>query len=323
MLYFLGYDELLKWSQYGNDGIYGEATTSALFNFYQQNLLSGDGSEVNALHFDTLHNRFNMVDDLIRIHHLVTDDKIVKKLFYKSTNSNEIKSLQIVLNNLGYGDLLQWEKYHADGDYGNATATAVKQFAIDNGLSGVDGKKVNKKTGLKLIENAAKLLGKNWLKNYPLIEKENNDKHPLVTFTASHFIGKAQVHKDFVPLLNDVNEMAKKQKVKVWVTSSFRETSKVNGAIVTPAKFSNHMVGHAIDFNLKYGADFTKLCNSSCLSKNPLSQPVKGFIEAVRKHPKLRWGGDFSAKDVVHIDDHYNKDLETWKKTYYEIQSLA
>ena len=72
-----------------------------------------------------------------------------------------------------------------------------------------------------------------------------------------------------------------------------------------PDKRSNHYVGHAIDMNVwdKNG----KLCNSKCLRHSLNQHPdVQCFIEKVRNDPNLRWGGDFTPKDEVHIDDGIN-----------------
>ena len=92
---------------------------------------------------------------------------------------------------------------------------------------------------------------------------------------------------------------------QVYVTSSFRKSGQdVSGAIVKPAKRSNHFVGHAIDMNV---VDRKGWCNSRCLrySLNQRSD-VQCFIEKIQKDPDLRWGGDFSTPDVVHIDDSIN-----------------
>lgn len=93
---------------------------------------------------------------------------------------------------------------------------------------------------------------------------------------------------------------------QVYVTSSFRKPGQViTGAIVEPDKRSNHYVGHAIDMNVwdKNG----KLCNSKCLRHSLNLHPdVQCFIEKVRNDPDLRWGGDFTPKDEVHIDDGIN-----------------
>lgn len=139
---------------------------------------------------------------------------------------------------------------------------------------------------------------------------------PLTTFTASNFDGDTpRVDSQFVDSLNAVNTAAVDNAVKVHVTSSFRTSTSVPGAIVTPAQMSNHMVGHAIDMNVEYGDKYAQYCNSTCLA-GTLPTAVQGFIDAVKK-AGLRWGGDFSDRDPVHIDDGLNiNDAKAWQDRY-------
>ena len=107
----------------------------------------------------------------------------------------------------------------------------------------------------------------------------------------------------------------------MYVTSSFRKSGQaVGGAIVQPARRSNHFVGHAIDMNVvdKNG----KWCKSGCLRYSLNQNPdVKCFIEKIRKDPYLRWGGDFSTPDVVHIDEAVNiRYPYTYRLLYNDLQ---
>jgi hypothetical protein len=129
------------------------------------------------------------------------------------------------------------------------------------------------------------------------------------------FIGKElRADRDFFPCLDRLNELATDCGVEIFVTSSARDPGRtVAGAIVTPAARSNHLVGHAIDMNLKSASGFF---NSKALAPAKLpSQPaeIRAFIEGVRSDPLLRWGGDFSKQDPVHIDDALNRrDPDRW-----------
>ena len=81
----------------------------------------------------------------------------------------------------------------------------------------------------------------------------------------------------------------------IHVTSSFRTSSNVKGAIVKPATRSNHMAGHAIDMNVIYD-NKTKSANSVMLGKYPnVPEPVKRFIKSIIDDKGLRWGGKFNA----------------------------
>ena len=59
------------------------------------------------------------------------------------------------------------------------------------------------------------------------------------------------VHKDFVKHLKKIDRYALKCNVQLIVNSSYRLNEKdIEGSIVKPSKASNHLVGHAIDFNI-------------------------------------------------------------------------
>jgi hypothetical protein len=126
----------------------------------------------------------------------------------------------------------------------------------------------------------------------------------------------------FVPALKKINQYAEDANVFVFVTSSFRTSSNVGGAIVKPATRSNHMAGHAIDMNVLY--DGGKSANSKELGKYPaVAEPVRRFIQSIVNDPGLRWGGNFQEKDSVHIDDHLNQDMAKWDKRYQAMQKAV
>ncbi|MDH3404200.1 MAG: M15 family metallopeptidase [Acidobacteriota bacterium] len=130
----------------------------------------------------------------------------------------------------------------------------------------------------------------------------------LAQFQHERFIG-APITADveFFPLLDRIAGFAADAGLFVHVTSSLRDPGgTVQGAIVTPARRSNHFVGHAFDMNLRSASG--EFFNSSKL-KNLDGQPdsVRQFIASLRDDPDLRWGGDFSTPDVVHVDDGLNQ----------------
>jgi hypothetical protein len=124
----------------------------------------------------------------------------------------------------------------------------------------------------------------------------------------TRFIGvELRADVDFFPSLDLLNAFATACNLEIFVTSSTREPGrKVDGAIVKPATRSNHLVGHAIDMNLRSG---NRLFNSKTLRRSNLPNlpsDIREFIDRVRTPGTLRWGGDFSAEDPVHIDDNLN-----------------
>lgn len=144
----------------------------------------------------------------------------------------------------------------------------------------------------------------------------------LVRFSKGYFQGSGIVHRGFMEAIRVINRYAYECKVKIYLTSSFRKDDgrKIHGAIVQPSKISNHFVGHAIDMNLIDGSRF---CNSKCLgNQSKQSAGVKCFISKIRRNTGLRWGGDFSTPDPVHIDDGLNRrDRNQYNKLFASLQT--
>ena len=150
-------------------------------------------------------------------------------------------------------------------------------------------------------------------------------RRALVVWSGSRFVGQTvRADQQFVPLLDRINTFAEQADVFVLVTSSFRTTTNVQGAIVRPATKSNHLAGHAIDMNVQFGPNRT-LANSTVLRKYPnVAAPVKGFLKAVIDDPDLRWGGQFNTPDPVHIDDGLNiRNPSEWQRRYMLLQQTA
>lgn len=141
----------------------------------------------------------------------------------------------------------------------------------------------------------------------------------LATFSGTNFVGtKVTADKGFFPSLQKIDQVAGQNKVKVYITSSYRR-AKTDG-IVKGASRSNHMVGHAIDMNVQHsgGLANANALYPASLKKQP--QSVQGFISGV-KAAGLRWGGDFSPSDPVHIDDGFNQNPKAWDAKFKEIRS--
>ncbi|HKG24463.1 MAG TPA: M15 family metallopeptidase [Thermomicrobiales bacterium] len=144
----------------------------------------------------------------------------------------------------------------------------------------------------------------------------------LTTYGGSTFTGEQVVaDREFVPALEAINHHAADNDVNLLITDSFRPHGRpVRGAIVPPASRSNHLAGHAIDMNVMYGAGKNQLCNSRCLGRRRPPAAVKAFIDAIKADDKLRWGGDFSPRDPVHIDDGLNGDDAAWQARFKATQ---
>ena len=139
----------------------------------------------------------------------------------------------------------------------------------------------------------------------------------LKRFTHSRITGSScMIDVQFESTMNRLVSYAEQCRVKIHITSSWRPNANVAGAIVTPATRSNHMAGHAIDFNLQ--SDSGAFCNSACLSaqNNPT---FTCFTNKVKSDSSMRWGISFN--DPVHIDDGLNiKSTATWDQRYRATQ---
>ena len=125
------------------------------------------------------------------------------------------------------------------------------------------------------------------------------------------------IDDDFIPVFTELCDFANSLGLKIFITSAYRNSIVVPGAIVTPAVMSNHLVGHAIDCNI---VDNGTYWNSEKLA-GELTGNVLALITFVRNHAILRWGGDFNTRDVVHFDDKLNlRDPEKYREILQSIQ---
>jgi hypothetical protein len=124
----------------------------------------------------------------------------------------------------------------------------------------------------------------------------------LIHYINSHIDNDCIIDEGFIPVMDNINEACKKHGVVFVVISSKRSSTKVAGAIVPPAEMSNHLVGHAVDGNMrdiKTGEYFNskKMGDGKGVDDETLHE-----IE----NAMTRWGGRFKKKDVVHFDSGLN-----------------
>lgn len=111
--------------------------------------------------------------------------------------------------------------------------------------------------------------------------------------------------EDFKPRVIDLADRAAARNIALLVTSSLREPyNTVSGAIVQPAQYSNHHIGHAFDMNVQYGG--TLYGSDKLANLQSLPQDVQEFLVTDVQAAQLTWGGTFSTPDLVHIDDRLN-----------------
>ncbi|WP_020532462.1 M15 family metallopeptidase [Flexithrix dorotheae] len=334
ILYEMGFGKKLKWDVYHADGDYGRLTASAIKDLSKRNNIISNGDIVSEEIAGVIIKLYDILDEVQQLNSDIYNGNYKKRYRRGSKYKNEVAGLQTLLNAMGYGKELNWETYQNDGIYGKGTTKAVLQFAVHRKIKS-KGEYLTKRMCKKIVSEFSKYYGRDWKITRKSLElsinnKPNQNRQPeeappmptsaLVTYSDTHFVGKKiTCDVEFVPALKRINAYAAKHDIKILITSSFRTSIEVPGAIVTPARMSNHMAGHGIDMNIKYGPTYSKLCNSKCLGKRLPSQ-IAQFIEEIRNDPELRWGGDFRKSDPVHIDDHLNKDPEKWKKRYDAVQ---
>jgi peptidoglycan hydrolase-like protein with peptidoglycan-binding domain len=316
VLFELGFKKELKWEQYNADGDYGNATATAVKAFAAKNGIHTDGMQVSKELAKVILQRHDFLPEMYVLWEIHQSDLRTRKYISKGTKMS-ISAVQVLLNTLGYGAELHFARFGADGLYGNNTRNAIIKYAADNGVQS-DGDWLTRPLIDLMLRDINKFYGKDWsalaLQNLP------HRGSPLILYQGSRFQGKpCRADIEFLPKLKKINKHAEDSNVFIHVTSSFRTTTNVNGAIVPPATFSNHLAGHGIDMNLVY--DNGKWANSTVLRNYPnVPGPVRQFLKAIIDDPELRWGGLFNTKDPVHIDDHLNKDLTKWRKRYDAMQ---
>ena len=149
------------------------------------------------------------------------------------------------------------------------------------------------------------------------LAENESDESDIRLYTNTQFIGKEmRIDADFIPHLDRLNQYARDEGVKIYITSSAREPGRdVDGAIVPPASRSNHLVGHAIDMNLQSASGFFNSRKLKRRNLPNLPEEIRNVLQKVRDDEVMRWGGDFNPEDPVHIDDNLNhRNPERWDR---------
>lgn len=142
----------------------------------------------------------------------------------------------------------------------------------------------------------------------------------LVRFISVRLEGTPVVaDADFLPALRQLEQLAAGHDLTLYVTHAARlQRQTLADAVVRPATRSNHLVGHAIDCNVRSRG---RLYRSVELGDGgSLPAPIRAFLDAVRAHGTLRWGGDFG--DPVHFDDALNlRAPAVWDEKFPVVQA--
>jgi len=134
ILHELGFGKELNWQKYGADGDYGDGTSRAVREFARRNNQRGDGEWVSPAIAKRLLARHDILDDLRHLQNAVAENKVERFYYRGSPHSPAVVVLQTLLNELGFGEQLNWMKYGADGQYGGGTTRALKAFAREEDI---------------------------------------------------------------------------------------------------------------------------------------------------------------------------------------------
>jgi hypothetical protein len=114
------------------------------------------------------------------------------------------------------------------------------------------------------------------------------------------------INKEFLGDMKDLDMISQKNNVDLIIISSLRaENQFLSNQVHKAVKNSNHLTGFAIDFNLIHKGEWYNSNQLSNINEQP--RAIRQFIQSIRNHPRLRWGGDFIDKDPIHIDFPLNK----------------
>ncbi len=161
VLHELGFDAELEWEKYGADGIYGGATTRAVRAFAGKDGLAGDGERVTLEIAEGLVALYDLLDELQLVRNAIEKGRVEELLYRNSPHSAAIVALQTLLNALGFGRELRWERYGADGILGSSTGNAVKAFGLQEGIA-TDGLRVTQSMAERIISKFEERLGEAW-----------------------------------------------------------------------------------------------------------------------------------------------------------------
>jgi len=206
-----------------------------------------------------------------------------------------------------------------DGDFAGKTYDAVKRFQwnAQNIKSRIKNKALVT-VSRTLTDKIDGIVGKNTKKELFIWKSKNyTSTGDLIRIKASEFdnielssIFKTITHpsiasdelvisSQLLDYLIQADTRAKELSITISLNQTFRVNGvKVSGAVVTPAKKSQHLIGHAIDCNIVDGAIHN---NSNAFKKKQETKNAKKFIETMKENG-MRWGGDFSKIDIPHFD---------------------
>ena len=161
LLHWLGFDRALKWDRFGADGDYGMATTAAVAGFARRNGSMVKGERVTSALAKKILARYDALEELKQLAEDVDKKKIERHYRKGGADRIRIAALQTLLNELGLGKELNWNKFGADGHYGRSTTAAVAAFGMQESVDG-DGTVLSGPLAERIVARLSLFYGDSW-----------------------------------------------------------------------------------------------------------------------------------------------------------------
>lgn len=156
-LFQIGYGTALNWSDFGADGGYGESTETAVLAFANKNDFETDGQTVSIEMFKKIVELNNVVRHLRTLNQSIEDNKGITE----NSSTSTVTALQNMLHFLGFDEELNWERFGADGIFGNSSIAATTAFATKEALE-FDGETVSIEILQKMLSFYESGFGDDW-----------------------------------------------------------------------------------------------------------------------------------------------------------------
>ncbi len=163
VLYDMGFGKELKWETYGEDGIYGECTQKAVETFCKHNKVRASGKTLSGKAAEKLIKRFELVDELELLNDALQEGDIETRIKENGRYKSGVSAMQTLLAELGYKRQLKWNKYGPDGEFGEATTSALKKYCENEGYLD-DGTALTEKLAESIISKFKSFYGSQFLR---------------------------------------------------------------------------------------------------------------------------------------------------------------
>ncbi|MEM7375363.1 MAG: N-acetylmuramoyl-L-alanine amidase [Bacteroidota bacterium] len=154
-LYELGYGEDMNWAEFKADGAYFGGTTGAVIAFAANNEIDSDGEVVSKQMAEKIVEKYEVVADL-RVLQLAIERNRLNRLKKSKLKNPLAASFQHLLNVADKDAQLV-----VDGEFGDGTATAVRNFAAKVGVQ-TNGEEVPESLIQKIMDTFRAGFGSGW-----------------------------------------------------------------------------------------------------------------------------------------------------------------